>query len=67
MHRAMQIRKLVKELGGKGRAIRIIRAMRTIRAIRAIRVRRKMGAIRKTLLNISLLTINRNLIPCQAL
>jgi len=54
-------------LGKKGRAIRMMRAMRTMRAIRAIRARRKMGAMRKTLSNISLLTINRNLTPCQAL
>ena len=62
-----------KEVTKKGRAIRVIRAirvmraMRTIRTIKMIRARRKIRAIRKIVLNILLLTINYNLIPCQAL
>ena len=45
-------------------AIRVIRVMRMMRTIRA---RRKMRVMRKTLLNISLSTINCNPTPCQAL
>ena len=55
MHRVIYIRKLVKEVSKKGRA------MRTMRTIKA---RRKMRVIRKTLLNILLLMIDCNLTPC---
>ena len=44
-----------------------IRAVRAIRAMRTIRARRAMRVIRKTLLNISLSTINCNPTLCQAL
>ena len=57
----------MKEVSKKGRAIRAIRMMRTIRTIRTIRARRKIRIIRKTLSNISLSTINCNLILCQVL
>ena len=43
------------------------KSMRVIRAIRAMRARRKMRAMRKILSNISLSTIDRNLILCQTL
>ena len=58
MHRVIYIRKLVKEVTKKGRA------MRTMRTIKA---RRKMRVIRKTPLNISLSMIDCNSTPCQAL
>ena len=58
-----------KGIGKKGRVIRVIRAIRAIkirkvRKIRAIRKVRKVRVIRKTLLNISLLIIDCNLILC---
>ena len=46
---------------------KVMRAIRAIRIIKTIRARRKIRVIRKTLLNILLLTINYNLILCQAL
>ena len=47
-----------KEVGKKGRIIEAIRVLRVIRA------RKKIKIIRKTLLNVLLLTINRNFILC---
>ena len=55
MHRVIYIRKLVKEVSKKGRA------MRTIRTVKA---RRKMRVIRKTPLNILLSMIDCNSILC---
>ena len=57
----------MKEVGKKGRAIRVIRTMRVVRAMRAMRARRKIRVMRKTLSNILLSTINCNSILCQAL
>ena len=60
----------MKEVSKKGRAMRAMRAIRTIRTMRtmrAIRARRKIRVMRKTLSNISLSTIDRNSILCQAL
>jgi len=45
----------------------VTRAIRAIRTMRAIRARRKIRVMRKSLLNISLSTINCNSTPCQAL
>ena len=59
-----------KKVSKKGRAMKVMRAMRTMRTIRTIRIMRargKMRAMRKTVLNISLLTIDCNSTLCQAL
>ena len=48
----------------KGRAMRAVGTMRTMRTMRA---KRKMRVPRKTLSNISLLMIDCNSTPCQAL
>jgi len=49
------------------RAVRVIRVIRAMRTMRTIRARRKVRVMRKTLLNISLSTINCNPTSCQAL
>jgi hypothetical protein len=61
MHRVMWIRKLVKAVSKKGRAMRAMRTMKTMKARRKMRVMRKMPS------NISLSTIDCNPTPCQAL
>ena len=59
-----------KKVRKKGRVIRVMRVTkvtRMIRIIKIIRAKRKIRVIRKTVLNILLLTINCNSTPCQAL